>query len=192
MNTVNIGYHATNYYVLADKRPILLVDAGWPGSLAEMQRVCNQKDIRLSDIQYQLVTHYHPDHAGLSQELKRLGVKLLVIDLQLPFIPLMRAHTKPQDNYTEIELTGNTVISTDESRTFLANIGIKGEIISTPGHSEDSVTLILDNGSVFTGDLTALIAVPDDPSDLAYQSWANIRAKGGRMIYPGHGPTRSL
>lgn len=192
MNIVNIGYHSTNYYVLAEKRPILLVDAGWPGSLAEMQRVCQQKDIRLSDIQYQLVTHYHPDHAGLSQELKRLGVKLLVIDLQLPFIPLMRSHTKPQDNYTEIELTGNTVISLEESRAFLASIGIKGEIISTPAHSEDSVTLILDNGSIFTGDLIAPTIVPDDPADTGYQCWANIRTKGGRLIHPGHGPIRSL
>jgi ribonuclease/clavin/mitogillin len=192
MNIVNIGYHATNYYVLADKRPILLVDAGWPGSMSEMQRMAGIKDIHLSEIQYQLVTHYHPDHAGLAQELKRLGVKLIVIDTQLDYIPLMRTHVKPRDNYTEIELTGNKVITTAESRTFLASIGIQGEIISTPGHSDDSITLILDEGAAFTGDLTAPIAVPDDPADLSYQSWANIRAKGGRLIYPGHGPTRPL
>lgn len=192
MNIVNIGYHSTNYYILADKRPILLIDAGWPGSMSEMQRACTVKDIRLTDLQYQLVTHYHPDHAGLAEELKRLGIKLLVIDLQLPYIPQMRSHTKPSDNYTEINPNDNTVISISDSRSFLANIGIHGEILHTPAHSEDSVSLLLDTGEIFTGDLIAPTMVPDDSTDPGYQIWANIKSKRGRTIYPGHGPIRPL
>jgi glyoxylase-like metal-dependent hydrolase (beta-lactamase superfamily II) len=85
-------------------------------------------------------------------------------------------------------LEGNTVLTEGESREFLAGIGIEGEIISTPGHSDDSVTLILDEGIAFTGDLTPPMGVPDDPADLAYQSWERIRAKGAKAVYPGHGP----
>src|SRR4029079_3433307 len=129
----------------------------------------------------------HIDHAGLVQELRQLGVRLIVIDTQVAAIPLMKRHVKPQDNYTEIQLEGNTVLSGAESRDFLAGIGIQGEIISTPGHSDDSVTLILDEGIAFTGDLTPPIGVPDDPADLAYQSWRAIRAKGVTTIYPAHG-----
>lgn len=178
--------------MLADSAPRLLVDVGWPGSLAEMQRVCRRMDIRLEDIPYQLVTHYHPDHAGLAQELKRLGVKLLVADTQLAAIPLLRGHTKPSDNFTDIEPAGNIVISVADSRAFLAGIGIQGEIISTPGHSDDSITLILDDGSAFTGDLTPPMIVPQDPTDLAYQSWEKIRSKGVTTIYAGHGPARPI
>ena len=60
----------------------------------------------LEDIPYQLVTHYHPDHAGLAEELKRLGVRLIVLDTQLASIPLLRNHVKPQDKYTEIDPDG--------------------------------------------------------------------------------------
>jgi endoribonuclease LACTB2 len=192
VNIVNVGYRSTNYYVLANSNPKLLIDAGWPGTLPTMQHTCSRAGIRLVDIPYQLVTHYHPDHAGLAQELKHLGVQLIIVDTQLAGIPLLSTYVKPQDNYTDIELVGNIVLSAVESRAFLAGIGIQGEIIGTPGHSDDSVTLILDDGLAFTGDLTSPLAVPEDPADLAYQSWEAIRAKGVKTIYPGHGPAWPL
>ena len=83
VNIVNVGYRSTNYYILVDSMPRLLVDAGWPGTLSTMQHTCNRMGIRLEDIQYQLVTHYHPDHAGLAQELRHLGVRLIVLQSQL-------------------------------------------------------------------------------------------------------------
>ena len=86
-----------------------------------------------------LATHYHIDHAGLAQDLKNAGVPLLVIDVQVPFIPLMKRHIKPQDHFTEISMEGNVVIPISESRALLDRLGIAGEILHTPGHSEDSV-----------------------------------------------------
>ncbi|MGI8586933.1 MAG: MBL fold metallo-hydrolase [Chloroflexia bacterium] len=187
MNIVNVGYRSTNYYVLADTAPRLLVDAGWPGTLSTMQHTCRRMGIALADIPYQLATHYHPDHAGLVQPLKRLGVRLILMDTQLAGILLLRTYVKPKDKYVDVELGDNTLLSVGESRAFLARIGIQGEIISTPGHSDDSVTLILDEGAAFTGDLTPPQIVPQDPTDLAHQSWARIRAKRVITIYPGHG-----
>ncbi|MGE5139905.1 MAG: hypothetical protein ACM3JD_10605, partial [Rudaea sp.] len=63
---------------------------------------------------------------------------------------------------------------------------------STPGHSDDSVTLILDEGAAFTGDLTNPMLLPDDPADLARQNREKIRARGATTIYPAHGPSWSL
>jgi endoribonuclease LACTB2 len=192
MNIVNIGYRSTSYYVLADSTPRLLVDAGWPGTLATMQHTCSRMGIRLADIPYQLATHYHPDHAGLCQELKRLGVRLIILDTQLAGIPLLRTYVKPEDKYTDLVLGDNVILTAGESRDFLARIGIKGEIISTPGHSDDSVTLVLDEEWAFTGDLTPPGMVPQDPADPAYQSWEKIRALGVTTVYPAHGPAYPL
>jgi glyoxylase-like metal-dependent hydrolase (beta-lactamase superfamily II) len=192
MNIVNVGYRSTNYYVLVDTAPRLLIDAGWPDTLGVMQHTCTRMGLRLADIPYQLVTHFHPDHAGLCQELKRLGIRLVVVDTQLAGIPLLRTYVKPRDNYIDLALEDNTVISVDSSRDFLAGIGIKGEILSTPGHSDDCVTLVLDEGLAFTGDLTPAAMVPQDPSDLAFQSWEKIRATGATTVYPGHGPSYPL
>ncbi len=188
MNIVNVGYRSTNYYVLADTRPRLLVDAGWPGMVDRMRAECRRKSIRIEDIPYQLATHYHPDHAGHAEDLKRLGVRLLVLDTQVSAIPLLRTIVKPRDNYTDITPEGNIVLSGAGSRAFLAGIGIEGEIISTPGHSDDGVSLILDPDMAFTGDLTPLPMVPDDPADAARRSWDKLRAKGVTTIYPAHGP----
>lgn len=188
MNIVNVGYHSTNYYVIADSGPKLLIDAGWPGTLPTMQHACKRMGIELKNVPYQLITHYHPDHAGLAEELKRLGVRLIVVDTQLAAIPILSTHVKPEDKYTEIALTNNIVLNVTESRAFMASIGIHGEIISTPGHSDDSISLVLDEGVAFTGDLTHPMAVAQDPSDLAYRSWETLRSMGVNTIYAGHGP----
>jgi glyoxylase-like metal-dependent hydrolase (beta-lactamase superfamily II) len=35
----------------------------------------------------------------------------------------------------------------------LSEYGINGKIVHTPGHTEDSITIILDNGEMLLGDL---------------------------------------
>jgi endoribonuclease LACTB2 len=192
MNIINVGYDSTNYYILSDSRPQLLIDVGWPGTLPKLQHQCKRTNIRLQDLKYMLLTHYHPDHAGLAQELKRTGIKLIVLEHQIPFIPALKTHMKPENHYVEIDLSDNVTFRLDESRAFLARLGIEGEVISTPGHSEDSVSLVLDRGAAFTGDLTHPLLLSDDAADSANQSWQKIRAMGVKTIYPGHGPVWQL
>ena len=189
MNIVNVGYDSTNYYILADSSPRLLVDVGWPGTLPRLQHECKRMGVRLPDLKHFLVTHYHPDHAGLAQELKNTGVKLIVVERQLGAIPLLADVMKPENHYVEIDLSDNIVITEADSRAFLARLGIQGEIVSTPGHSDDSVSLILDDGSVFVGDITHPALAGDDAHNPIRESWAKIIALGGKTIYPGHGPT---
>ncbi|MDQ3704561.1 MAG: MBL fold metallo-hydrolase [Chloroflexota bacterium] len=188
MNIVNVGYDSTNYYVIADTLPRLLVDVGWPGTLPKLRHACERMGVSLPEVKHLLVTHYHPDHAGLVQELKRTGTKLIVADIQVAAIPLLRTYMKPQHNYVDIDPSGNIVLVLEESRAFLASVGIRGEIISTPGHSDDSITLVLDDGAAFTGDPTPLMAAPDNEESVIRESWEKIRALGAKTIYPGHGP----
>jgi endoribonuclease LACTB2 len=192
MNIVNVGYDSTNYYVLADTRPRLLVDVGWPGTLPKLQHQCRRTGIQLPEIKYFLCTHYHPDHAGLAQELKRTGIQLIIMDTQVAFVPVLKTYMKPQNNYLDIDLNDNVRVNIDDSRAFLAQIGLHGEIISTPGHSEDSVTLILDEGSAFTGDLPHPMLMTDEAINPTREGWAKIRAFGVKTIYPGHGPAWPL
>jgi len=79
-----------------------------------------------------------------------------------------------------------------ESRAFLKRIGITGEIVWTPGHSDDSVTLVLDEGAVFTGDLPPPGFVDERASDSVQQSWERLRSLHATTIYPGHGPVRPM
>jgi ribonuclease/clavin/mitogillin len=188
MNMINVGYDSSNYYLLEPDTTGLLIDIGWPGTLPKLQNVLKRKGIAFQKVRYLLVTHYHPDHGGLAQEMKNQGVRLIVIDSQPAWIPVMARYMKPEQHYQEISLYGNIDLSADASHKFLAGIGIRGEIISTPGHSEDSVSLILDEGMAFTGDLTNLMVVTEEARRQVEESWAKIRAHHVRTIYPGHGP----
>jgi ribonuclease/clavin/mitogillin len=190
MNIVNVGYDSTNYYLLGTGESYLLIDAGWPGTLPKLVNACKRKSISLQQIEHLLVTHYHPDHAGLAQELKARGARLIVMESQVKAIGLMARYIKPEQHFTEIDLRDNINLLFAESRDFLRNVGLQGQIIATPGHSDDSVTLVLDEGLAFTGDLS--MPKSDDPEDPTRKSWARIRALGVNTVYPAHGPVRPM
>ena len=192
MNIIHVGYDSTNYYLLEPDTVGLLIDVGWPGTLPKLLSILKRKGVPFQKIRYLLITHYHPDHAGLAQEMKEQGVRLIVLDSQKPSIPALGRYMKPGIHYHEISLDGNVDLSADESRIFLLSIGVSGEIIYTPGHSEDSVTLILDEGIAFTGDLTPPMAVTEDSRRQVELSWAKIRSHRVKTIYPGHGPVQHV
>jgi len=187
---VNVGYLSTNYWVVSAGKSRLLVDPGYPGTMGTLRGRLKQMDIPLKEIKYALATHYHIDHAGLAQELKMEGVDLLVMETQVEAIPLMKQFTKPKDHYMDIILDGNVTIPFSESRNLLSNNGIPGEILPTPGHSDDSVSLLLDDGSAFIGDLTPLEAAFGEAGELVKASWRLLKERGTKHVFPGHGPVR--
>jgi len=189
---INVGYRSTNYWVISAGDTRLLVDIGWPGSMGKMRSILKRMDVPLEEIRYTLATHYHIDHAGLAQDFKQAGIPLLVIDVQVEAIPVMKTWIKPADNYTEITPEGNVGITCAESRALLESIGIPGEVLHTPGHSADSVSLLLDDGSVFTGDLTHPDRVGLEDPAVVSASWRLLWEHGARRVYPGHGPIRPM
>jgi endoribonuclease LACTB2 len=99
---------------------------------------------------------------------------------------------KPINRYVDITLHDNLQLTTSASRAFLKRIGIEGQIIATPGHSDDSVTLSLDDGSAFTGDLPSPNVVDESTLKAVTQSWDRLRALYATTVYPGHGAVRPL
>ncbi|GAA6761330.1 MBL fold metallo-hydrolase [Thermus oshimai] len=114
-------------------------------------------------MRYGFATPYHPDHAGLAEELKREGMTLL-------------GRRRPLARWVLPFSTRRLTFA--ESRGFLASLGLFGEILPTPGH--------LDDGRALTGDLPPEEAAGENPNALA--SWAPLRSR----IHPGHGPIRPL
>jgi glyoxylase-like metal-dependent hydrolase (beta-lactamase superfamily II) len=192
ITVVNVGYRSTNFWVVSAGTSRLLVDLGWPGMVRALLANLKRMGIPLAEIRYGLATHYHIDHAGAAQDLKRLGMQLLLTEEQLAAVPMMKQWTKPRDNYSDITLHDNIVITTAQSRAFLAQLGIPGEIVHTPGHSDDSVSLVLDNGMAFTGDLTNESLVADEDAAVVARSWQALRDRGATMIHGGHGPVHYM
>lgn len=187
---VNVGYRSTNYWIVSAGTSRLLVDLGWPGTMESMRANLRRRGVPLEEIRYGLATHYHIDHAGLAEELKQAGMPLLVLDMQLDGVNDLKRLTRPHDGYVEITLHDSLIISLADSREVLAEADIAGEIVHTPGHSDDSVSLLLDDGSVFTGDLTHPDLVTGADAEIVAASWRVLRERGARQVYPGHGPVR--
>src|ERR1043165_5399109 len=82
LSILNVGYHSTNYWVLSVGRRRLIVDLGWPDSFGSLSANLKRLDVPVKELAYGLATHYHPDHAGLAEELKGHGMKLIVMESQ--------------------------------------------------------------------------------------------------------------
>lgn len=192
MNIVNVGYDSTNYYVLEQGKCRLLVDVGFPRTLPKLQANLRRMGIALADLGWLLVTHYHPDHAGLVQELRNAGLHHVVWDVQVAGLARLRTYMKPDSGYVDIRLADCLQLPVAGSRAWLAGLGFAGEVVHTPGHSDDCVSLVLDEGSAFTGDLQppGLVLGDEEAQEASGRSWAKLVEMGMRVVYPGHGRSR--
>ncbi|MEZ5293599.1 MAG: MBL fold metallo-hydrolase [Vicinamibacterales bacterium] len=190
---VNVGYRSTNFWVVSAGTSRLLVDLGWPGTAAALLANLARAGIPMREVGHGFATHYHIDHAGAAEDLKARGMRLVLTPEQAPFVDAMARWTKPADRYTPITPAGNVVVAIGESREFLRGLGIPGELVHTPGHSADSVSLLLDTGAVFTGDLPRpSLAASDDERAAVVDSWRALKDRGAITVYGGHGPVGPL
>ncbi len=190
-----LKYGHTNTFFISGKDGGLLVDTDYAGTLSSFYRAIKEHGIKMSDITYMLATHYHPDHIGLVSELMRQNVKLLLIDTQIPYIHFADEifERDKRLNYKPIDLDNATVIRFKESRAFLKGIGINGEIVSTPSHSQDSISLILDSGECFVGDLEPQEYLEGYENNKSLKNdWDRIDGYSPKVIYYAHANQKTL
>ncbi len=188
-NLVTLTYRSTHSYLVGLSDGKLMVDAGWAGSLPALQSQLRAYQIASAAIRFVLITHTHPDHAGLAQTVKRWsGARLLIHAKQIVFLPQLEAFFAAKGGYEPIRVEARDVVLTAGNRPVLDALGIDGEVIETPGHSDDSVSLVLDSGLAFTGDLhLPQFAVDEAAAVLTRASWQRLLEHGARVFYPAHG-----
>ena len=190
-----LKYGNTNTFFVSGKDGGLLVDTDYAGTLSSFYRAIKEHGIKMSDITYILATHYHPDHIGLVSELMSQNIKLLLIDAQVPYIHFADEifERDKRLNYNPIDLENATVICIKESRAFLKGIGINGEIVRTPSHSQDSISLILDSGECFVGDLEPNEYLDGYENNESLQNdWKLISSYIPKVIYYAHANQKML
>lgn len=183
-----LKYSNTNTYLIKLKDGYMLFDTAWAGTLPLFYRELGEKGVKAGDIKYLLISHFHPDHMGLAGELQKQGVKIIVAREQERYIHSADAIFEKEKNkcFVPIDEKEVEVISIDDSRNILKGIGLDGEIIYTPGHSDDSISLVLDEGAVFVGDLNPIYELELHKGSEIEKSWNKIFAlKPGEINY-GH------
>lgn len=188
MNIVNVGYKSVNCYALEIGGGYLLIDVGMPGTFGEFVAVLQRKSVPLEKIRFLVVTHFHPDHCGVAQELKNAGVTLLLGDIQERRLAEANRTLAKFPAYLPISDIGNAVVATDSRAAWKVATGIDGVLLHTPGHSDDSVSVVIDELGAFVGDLRPPEAYTGTSTALAEKSWQKIRAAGARKAFPAHGP----
>lgn len=191
---IKFKYGNTSTYFIHGDNGGLLFDTDYAGTLPAFYKTLKQNGIAVKDIRYVLASHYHPDHMGLIRELMQQGVKLLVVDAQKDFIHYSDViFAREKIPYSPIDETPATVISCEESRSFLSGMGIQGEIIRTPSHSEDSISLILDDGDCFVGDLEPMEYLEAyQKNTLLKSDWEHILSFSPRRVFYAHRPEKRL
>ena len=92
--------------------------------------------------------------------------------------------------------SSNVDIVLGEEGLDLKEYGIPGRVIYTPGHSSGSVSILLETGEVFAGDLAMNTfplrlspGLPIFAEDFlkVKESWKLLLDQGAKTIYPAHG-----
>ena len=181
---IKLKYGNTNTYYING----LLIDTDYAGTINKFYRCIKENNINVKDIKYVLATHYHPDHMGLISELMNLGIKLLLIDIQKEYVHFSdHIFVKDKFNYKPIDESKAHIISINDSRLFLKSLNIDGEIISTPSHSNDSITIIFDNGDFIIGDLEPYDYIDIYKDNIKLKNdWDKINSYNPKNIYYSH------
>ena len=186
-----LKYGNTNTWLIRGPHGTILLDTDYAGTLPLFYKAIKKVQISIRDLSYILATHYHPDHMGIISDLMKEGVALLIMEPQIPYVHYSdgifardsRLKVSPIREEQAVQLC------CEESRSFLKKLGIDGEIISTPSHSRDSISLLLDSGACFVGDLQPREYLDGFPDDEQFRSdWENILTAHPSVIYYSHIP----
>ncbi|MFI6084797.1 MBL fold metallo-hydrolase [Streptomyces sp. NPDC051217] len=73
-----LGDRVVNFYLVEDPDGLVLVDAGLPAHLGQLNAHLAASGRSLADIRAVLLTHGHPDHTGLAHPLQQAGADIWV------------------------------------------------------------------------------------------------------------------
>lgn len=198
-----------NCYLLRGERTIL-IDAGAQGSVKGFTQGLQKLNIDPRDVSLILITHGHWDHIGSLYPIQKLtGAQVAVhgcdqhwVENGNPTFPrgvtlygkamvwLANLLIHPKLPHVKVD----RVIGDDGMS--LSEYGIPGKVVYTPGHTMGHVSVLLDSGEAFVGDmanndwylrLSPGLSVLADDIRVEVESWKRILPLGIKRVYPAHG-----
>jgi hydroxyacylglutathione hydrolase len=205
---VHVGFDCC--YIIKD-HGVIMIDGGATGKKDAFVNGLKKLSIDPKEIKLIVITHGHWDHVGAAKEIKELtGAKIAMHKNEKGWLEKGVAPLPPGINAwgrffigvmglfpSLIKVPATDVdIVLDDKAFSLEKYGIAGKVIPTPGHSHGSVSVLLDSGEAFVGDLAmnkfplrigpGLPIFADDLSQVK-RSWKRLLELGAKSVYPAHG-----
>lgn len=205
-----IALGSANCFVLQGDSAIL-IDAGGPKTAGKFAKSMQKIGMNPRDVELIVITHGHFDHIGSARDIQEMtGAKIAMHRRDKENLEKGVARIPPGVTAWGRLLSGALsafaplirfpgasveVVLGDEDFS-LAEYGIPGRVLYTPGHSPGSVSVLLESGDAFVGDMVMSgfpmrlsPGLPIFAEDLTrlIQSWKLLFERGVKTIYPAHG-----
>ena len=214
---LNAGSKIVNNWIYPIDKGYVLIDTGYESGFAHFKKQLAKMQIAPQQIRYIFLTHAHDDHAGYLNEILSQcpDAEIVMSDkalerlyrgqnsfcggctgrLALFFCVLMKLVGRGRHLFPAIkqEYQCRCIQVTGQNRKQV-ELSLQGKIIDTPGHTADSISLLLNDGSLFCGD-AAMNGLPSlhkitiwaEDKTAFWRSWETVIALRPKRIYPGHG-----
>ena len=195
-----------------------MIDAGGTNKSSVLKRVLKDIGVEPSTIRLIVITHGHPDHITSAKDFKELtGAKIAMHQLDKQCLEtgkwkethkpeaakgskwgwFLSKVTNPFFGMLNDELPSCEVeVTVGNDGLSLKDYGISGRIVYTPGHTSGSVSVVLDSGEAFVGDLVMNkfplrlnpgLPILAEDAGLVKKSLRHLLDLNVTTVYPGHG-----
>jgi hydroxyacylglutathione hydrolase len=163
---------SANISIVERDNKTIMIDSGNPGHEKRIEKLLAAQGYDPNSIDYLILTHGHPDHAGTAQYFKsKYGIKTIghAGDSEL-FSQGLRGELCPTSVFAKLlkfarrnqAIEPFSVDILIDGEFDLAQLGMRGKIIPLPGHTQGSVIIKMDQVA-FVGDLiTSKPFAPDE------------------------------
>lgn len=174
---VRLGDGVVNFYLVEDPDGLVLIDAGLPAHLGQLNAHLAASGHSMADIRAVLLTHGHPDHTGLAHPLHQAGADIWIHEddapilrdgprsalrhatpersllpylLRRPTAAITPLHLARKGAFTAPAVPGVRVFGSDQR---LADVPGTPHAVVVPGHTPGSTAYLFpERGLLFTGD----------------------------------------
>ncbi|TYB30844.1 MAG: MBL fold metallo-hydrolase [Candidatus Mcinerneyibacterium aminivorans] len=204
-----INLKGANSYLIKTDKGFILVDMGSFHSIERLEKELDNMGGNLRDTDYIFITHAHVDHVAGLKKIKKLSQADIIIQKNgIKYLKKGDSKVPSGTNlFGKILIKLGSIFSsssfeaispdiTFEKEYIFTEPTINAKIIHTPGHTDDSSCLILDEKHCFVGD--TLFNIPftktnyppfaNDQAELK-ESIKKLAATNCEYFYPGHGNT---
>lgn len=198
----------SNVFLIATNDNLVLVDTGKASSFTTLFKNIVSLGIKFEDIAVLILTHTHFDHCQSAQKIKeQTDCKIITSCKSADYIkngyaPLPKGTSFPTKLISKLgrrigkRKFGFEPFEADilVHNTYHLNIpNCEINIIETPGHSMDSISIIVDNEIALVGDAmfgvfkNSIFPPYSDDIGLMIKSWAKLLHTTCTVFLPGHG-----